>query len=53
MEHYVCPACGGVSDHEKQCETTGCTLQGEQLKACDCTDEQHEKVKQGQSTNQL
>jgi len=44
-QHYVCPACGGVSDHPKQCGTPGCVLQGEQLKPCDCTDNQHEPAK--------
>ena len=45
MSHYVCPRCLGVADHPKVCETPGCTLEGEALKECHCTDGKHESQK--------
>ena len=45
MPHYVCPSCGGVSDHPKNCETQGCPLNGHALVECNCTDDQHAEVK--------
>lgn len=44
-QHYTCPSCGGVSDHPKVCETEGCAMNGQELKACTCTDGQHAEVK--------
>ena len=44
MTHYVCPACGGVADHPKVCETAGCSREGHELAACDCTDNKHRAV---------
>lgn len=38
MEHYVCEACGGVSDMPGVCQTEGCEKQGSPLKPCDCGD---------------
>ena len=45
MEHYVCPVCGGVSDHAKNCETAGCPLRGKPLMKCACEDGEHSEVK--------
>jgi len=42
--HYVCPACGGVADHKKVCETSGCGREGHELMDCNCTDNKHEEV---------
>jgi hypothetical protein len=45
MTHYVCPACGGVADHPKNCDTEGCSLQGQPLLECNCDDGEHSEVK--------
>ncbi len=42
--HYVCPECGGVADHKKVCETSGCSREGHEMMECDCTDNKHEGV---------
>lgn len=52
MTHYVCSACGGVSDVPKVCETEGCAKQGQDLTACDCADGQHAAVKGQESDAQ-
>ena len=44
MAHYVCPECGGVSDHPKVCETEGCSKKGHPLVECNCTDSKHAEV---------
>lgn len=44
MKHYVCPICGGVSDHPKMCETPGCANSGHELVECNCTDNAHTGV---------
>jgi len=43
-KHYVCPSCGGVSNHPKECDTQGCKLQGQPLVSCPCSDGRHEGV---------
>ncbi|MBI4363278.1 MAG: hypothetical protein HY545_00310 [Candidatus Doudnabacteria bacterium] len=45
--HFVCPACGGVSETVKSCDTEGCVLQGQTMATCNCTDGKHEEVKKG------
>lgn len=44
MTHYVCTSCKGVADHPKVCETEGCTMNGQDLKECNCTDGMHAEV---------
>ena len=44
MAHYVCPECGGVSDHPKVCETQGCGKKGHDLMECNCADGKHAEV---------
>ena len=39
--HHTCTACKGVSETPKTCETEGCSLNGQDLKECDCTDNPH------------
>jgi hypothetical protein len=47
MTHYVCTGgCGGVSDTPGTCQAESCSLYGEPLKECNCTDGQHEEVLQ-------
>ena len=53
MTHYVCTGnCGGVSDHEKNCDTQSCSRFGQPLKECHCQDGKHEEVFQKQDTQQ-
>ena len=49
MTHYACPACGGTSDHPKACDTEGCSLKGQPLKECHCTDNEHAEIKNQQT----
>ena len=44
MLHYVCPHCGGVSEHAKSCDTEGCPLNGQPLVECNCVDGKHQGV---------
>ncbi|MEJ0021091.1 MAG: hypothetical protein WDN47_00740 [Candidatus Doudnabacteria bacterium] len=43
-KHYVCPVCGGVSSTPKNCDTQGCSLKGQPMRLCTCTDGKHEAV---------
>ncbi len=44
MKHYICEGdCGGVSDTPKACGTQGCSMEGKDLKECECTDGKHSK----------
>lgn len=44
--HFVCPACGGVSETAKSCTTEGCVLEGKTLATCNCDDDKHAEAKQ-------
>ncbi len=44
MKHYICPVCGGVSDHLKVCETPGCANAGHELVPCGCADGKHAEI---------
>jgi hypothetical protein len=41
MHHYVCPGCKGTSEEMKACSMEGCSMHGEMMKECNCTDDQH------------
>lgn len=41
MSHYVCGECGGVSETPGTCQTEGCSMHGQELKACECVDGKH------------
>jgi len=45
--HYACSGgCGGSSADPAPCGTEGCPKNGENMKACNCTDDQHQEVKE-------
>lgn len=39
--HYVCPECKQTSDTFKNCETEGCSVNGQAMKSCNCEDGMH------------
>ena len=56
VKHFACPCnCGGMSDHEKACETEGCQCKGQTMKECGCTDMMHSEIseKTGEQTAQV
>jgi hypothetical protein len=48
-KHFVCPGCGGVADHQKNCDTASCSLQGQAMKECSCQDGEHAEVMQSEN----
>ncbi|MDR3642507.1 MAG: hypothetical protein P4L74_02655 [Candidatus Doudnabacteria bacterium] len=45
MTHYVCTGgCGGVSDTPGVCNAESCSLHGQPLKECNCTDGLHKEA---------
>lgn len=41
MKHYVCKECKMTSDMPKNCETEGCSMKGQSMTECECTDGKH------------
>ena len=51
--HYVCNSCQGVSPIPKHCETVDCSLNGQDLTACDCQNPEHlDKVKDNEENKE-
>lgn len=44
--HFACSGeCGGSSDHLINCGTEGCSMYGQPMAECNCTDGKHEEAK--------
>jgi len=44
MPHFICDACGGVSETPGICQTNDCEKNGDELKECNCDmPESHKK----------
>ena len=42
MAHYICTGeCGGVSEEPVVCQAENCTMHGEPLKECMCSDKEN------------
>ena len=44
MTHYLCPACGSVSEVSQACATIGCSMIGTDMVSCSCDDGLHGEV---------